>query len=411
MCLLEHHGRSCENRASRVPGPSISGPKNSRRTLSNGRNQLVNDLLASWIEYGPSLEAERQFWITVIATAFVLGAAWILAPYFAHWNSRRWQKTKARSRREEQLTAQWKAIKWRPSNEDERRQRDGMLEIVRKRMVWLVPTLIVLAAVMYHLGVDVLEGARTTEVNRRQIDQMTVNLVDDISKGLWQKTQFGDVARRSCEEKHTHQRRVSEVLCRERAIIDQGGNGVGPVTTQYRLCMLDRGWLTRPCECESTGDNCVMLAAKGTDCPVNGWQTDDLFWGPMCLDDIRDDVNQGRAELHCVYRAHLYSMESWYDGLTDIERLQGSIYLYQICMDERGYSTQPCGDSDTEREDCVQIIFEESICLKDTRDWLAGKLKRRPCQETPSWALPRRHEPDRYLEWKSYAIRGLELQE
>lgn len=371
----------------------------------------MNELLISWAEYGPSVEAERQFWITVTATAFVLGAAWILAPYFAHWNSRRWQKAKIRSHREEQLTQQWKAIKWRPSNENERRQRDEMLELLRKRMVWLVPSLIVLITVLDHLREDALSGARTSELGRRQVDQMTVNLVDDISKGLWQKTQFGDVTRRSCEERRAYQRKVSEVLCQERAIIKQGENGVGSVTTQYRLCMLDRGWRTRPCECESAGANCVMLATKGNECPVNGWQTDDLFLGPVCLDDIRDDVDQGRVELHCVYRAQLFSMESWYDGLTDIERLQGTIYVYKMCMDERGYSTQPCRDSDEERADCVRIFFEESLCLKETRDWLAGKLERRPCQETPSWARPRRHEPDRYLEWNSDVIRGLELQE
>lgn len=335
-----------------------------------------------------------QFWITVIGTAIVITAAMIIEPYVKEWNRRRRGSIRKELKRDQELGEKWRRMVWRPENESQRRERDEVLEVLRSRIVVSI-VLISAIALLFALGSDyVAKSFEGTEEKLQASIAENIALFDSVAIRLWQKTTTTLEEPSVCEGNEEEVRVRAELTCLESAYIRSQAESHEQVVREYRLCMVDNGWRTRPCGCDDDSEKCIDLLSTSKGCKLTRWKAVGTYLGAECTSYVPQDVRRVMTESECIQKAYLFSEQKWYEGFSDFDRLQSTIATYSVCMREKGWSTVDCPADQIGSKECREIPFVESMCQTSTRQWLAGERSRRPCVDARSWLDKRRAEPE-----------------
>ena len=83
-----------------------------------------------------------------------------------------------------------------------------------------------------------------------------------------------------------------------------------------------------------------------------------------CIQQNEQEISINRQEYICNLRAML---ESRKNGVHEIDSMQIAMTSYQVCMLEGGWFTEQCARKE---QNCVEIMYKESICTLMTREWL-----------------------------------------
>ena len=354
----------------------------------------IVERFGEWLYWhGPSTETFTQFYVTVVATTIVILLVKMCEPYFRIWGREKERKLEKRLEENRDLQEKSKHLVWRPRTDQQRRDRDEVLEDIRKKIIsfiLIVGGVSILFLVMKE-GLD--RSYRDTEVGLRGAIGENIEIFDDVASTLWQKTTGSTRYEEKCYNSDGAALRSSESFCRERAGILASQGSHKEIVQAYRLCMVERGWMTEQCACHDQDDRCFTLRGGGDlKCSWSRWRAKDLYLGVECAGHLLGDVRKIHDQQICSQKATLFAEDRWYDGYTEFDRLTGTVMTYKVCTAEKGWQTEECPKNDRTYPTCVEMLFNESQCMRETRVWLAGNKERRPCLKASRWVNKSREE-------------------
>lgn len=258
---------------------------------------------------------------------------------------------------------------------------------------WTVLTIAILliAGILSHfIGQYGAESAKSLKESIRQ----NVQIFDGTAKLLKQKTTGSTFNISNCEFiMGAEGRAQAERECRDAIIANRTGDIPELMAQDYQHCMLDNGWLTENCKCNDKDSRCIVILSNEVKCHLSRWRTNETYVGTECKGHVPMALKKTYAEAECGITAQMYGEDKWYEGYSEFDRLLGTISTDRSCMLKKGWITSECDDDIGENTDCRLIIFRESSCLTETREWFKGTRKRRPFLEAKSWLQKSRQEP------------------
>ena len=165
------------------------------------------------------------------------------------------------------------------------------------------------------------------------------------------------------------------------------------MANSYEKCMMEFGWFVQKCDCDDPDPKCRNIIDRTDHCEIALWRTVDVYIGEECRWVEGEQIRRINAEYRCLSESYRYQMEKWYEGYTDLDRLNGTIWTYKECMYKEGWNTTACGAESNEKQKCQEIPFNTSLCQDRTRRWLSGEINRQPCQQAEGWLFRSRQEP------------------